>query len=70
MKVTGPPDLKDYGPEANIRRKPGPSKHLQDSVVLAWWDKANSMGGFHRLGHQPNYGGGDTISLWNNLNTP
>jgi hypothetical protein len=70
MKITGRPDLKDYGPEANIRQPPGTSKHWQDSVVLAWWDETNSISSFHRLGHQPNYEGGSMISLWNNLMSP
>jgi len=55
MKATTRPDLKEHGPEANIRQKPGPSPHWQDSVVLAWWEPSLSIGGFHRLGYQPNH---------------
>jgi hypothetical protein len=70
MKVTGRSDLKECGDEVNVRQPPGPSEHWQDSVVLAWWDTENDIGGFHRLGHQPNYKDGPMVSLWNNLMSP
>jgi hypothetical protein len=70
MKVTGESDLKDYGNEIHVRQKPGTSEHWQDSVVLTWWDTKNEIGGFHRLGHQPNYKHGPMVTLWNNLMSP
>jgi hypothetical protein len=70
MKVTGGPNLKEYGDEYNIRQQPGPSEHWQDSVVVAWWDMDNEIGGFQRLGHQPNYKGGPMVSLWSSLMSP
>ncbi|KAH7110717.1 hypothetical protein EDB81DRAFT_894669 [Dactylonectria macrodidyma] len=37
------------GDEANVRQPPASHEAFQDSVVLAWWDPANRIGGFHRL---------------------
>jgi hypothetical protein len=38
--------------------------------VLVWYDEANKMGGFHRLGHEPNIVDGGMIVLWNVLVGP
>jgi hypothetical protein len=70
MKVTGESDLKDHGDEIHVRQKPGTSEHWQDSVVLTWWDTKNEIGGFHRLGHQPNYKDGPMVTLWSSLMSP
>jgi hypothetical protein len=56
--------------DVNHRMPHGTSEHWQESVVLAWWDKENDIGGFHRLGHQPNYKDGPRASLWSNLHAP
>lgn len=42
----------------------------QESVVLAWWDLENQVGGFHRIGHEPKWPDGPIISLMNNIFTP
>ncbi|OCK74033.1 kinase-like protein [Lepidopterella palustris CBS 459.81] len=76
--VTYPPELtldggntlKVHGPEANVRQKPGPAANWQESVVLVWWDNDNHVGGFHRLGHEPNVEGGGRATLWTNLISP
>jgi hypothetical protein len=70
MKVTGQPDLHDFGDEVHYRQPPGPQENWQDSVVLTWWDEENAVGGFHRLGHQPNMKGGGKITTWNYLWSP
>lgn len=43
--------------------------YWQDSVVLVWWSKENSVGGFHRLGHEPGHEGGVAV-LWSNFASP
>jgi hypothetical protein len=63
-------DLKEYGDEANVRQTPARDPLWQDSVVLVWWDDKNRVGGFHRLGHEPNVPGGGHVSLWNNIVSP
>ncbi|MDI3258179.1 MAG: hypothetical protein QJR02_00415 [Sinobacteraceae bacterium] len=63
-------ELKVHGPEAHGRQQPGREENWQDSVVLVWWDQANGVGGFHRIGHEPNVKGGGRIALWTNLITP
>ncbi|KAH7086120.1 kinase-like domain-containing protein [Paraphoma chrysanthemicola] len=59
-----------YGDHANRRQKPGPQDIWQESIVLVWWDDASRVGGFHRLGHEPNRKDGPKATLWNHLITP
>lgn len=72
LKVNGPgaKTLKVYDDSVHHRQSPSDTVTWQDSVVLAWWDDTHSIGGFHRLGHEPNYPGGGSVSLWNNLIAP
>lgn len=35
----------------------------QESVLLHWYDQARGMGGFHRVGHEPNNAGG-RAAIW------
>ncbi|CAK7232119.1 hypothetical protein SEUCBS140593_008154 [Sporothrix eucalyptigena] len=62
--------IPEYGEEANIRQPLQSHPNFQDSVVLVWWDKENGLGGFHRLGHEPNRPGGGEAVLWTNIVTP
>ena len=41
----------------------------QESVTLIWWDLDNYVGGFHRIGHEPNYRHGPRVYLTNSLFT-
>ena len=41
----------------------------QESVTLIWWDRARGVGGFHRIGHEPNYRDGPRVYLTNSLFT-
>lgn len=47
--------------------KPGDHPWWQDSAVLCWWDLAHSIGGYHRIGHQPGHPDGPRIELSNNI---
>ncbi|KAH0829761.1 hypothetical protein FOPE_10156 [Fonsecaea pedrosoi] len=68
--ATGGQKLMIFGDEANNRQTPGPQPNWQESVVLVWWDECNKVGGFHRLGHEPNLPGGAKVTLWTHLITP
>lgn len=70
LECHGGKKLTVYGDWTHVRQKPGPEPHWQDSVVLTWWDEENDIGGFHRLGHEPNVPGGGRIALWTNLMSP
>lgn len=41
----------------------------QESVTLIWWDLDNYVGGFHRIGHEPNRQEGPMVYLTNSLFT-
>jgi hypothetical protein len=69
MKVSDGRVLPRLGDEANSWQPPRPEQNWQDSVVLVWWDLENNIGGYHRIGHEPNVEGGK-IALWNNLLSP
>ncbi|KAF2498281.1 kinase-like protein [Lophium mytilinum] len=69
-KVSGGKTLQIYGDEVNGRQKPGPQENWQNSVVLVWWDDKSAVGGFHRLGHEPNLKDGGKVVMWNYLLSP
>src|SRR5208282_385707 len=48
----------DEGPHAS-------SEHplWQESVLLHWYDQRQGIGGWHRIGHEPNNSGG-RVALW------
>lgn len=43
----------DEGPHT-----PGESALWQESLLLHWYDREQGIGGWHRLGHEPNHSGG------------
>jgi len=55
---------KDEGAHAH-----GSEANWQESVVLVWWDLRQSIGGYLRLGHEPNHNGGEAV-IWSNVVTP
>ena len=55
------------GPAFERRQTPQSDPWWQDSVVLCWWDAGNRIGGFHRIGHQPNLPDGPSVELSTNL---
>ncbi|KAL6400868.1 hypothetical protein AUP68_16586 [Ilyonectria robusta] len=69
-----------HGPQTNtfmvrsddtkIRQPPGLTPNWQESVVLVWWDDEHKIGGFHRLGHEPNRPAGGEAIIWTNIVTP
>ena len=69
MEIEGGGRVHVYGPEDEAAHTPGPQPHWQESVVLIWWDARRGVGGYHRIGHEPNHDGGHAV-LWHNLFTP
>lgn len=70
MQVVGGGTVIELGPETEGPHAPQPDEFWQESVVLFWWDTNSGVGGYHRIGHEPNYRDGPIISLWNNIFTP
>lgn len=70
MKVEGDGRVVERGPDEEGRHEAGGNEFWQESVVLVWWDLKNRVGGFHRIGHEPNWRDGPIISLFNNIFTP
>lgn len=51
-------DLHRFTPRDEIAHTPGDHPWWQESVVGVWLDSASGVGGFHRIGHEPNHAGG------------
>jgi hypothetical protein len=53
-------------PEPDERpHQPGEQENWQESFVLIWFDLKQNIGGFFRLGHEPNYNGGRSQFMTN-----
>lgn len=70
MQVVGGGSVIEYGPKDEVRHVPEPDELWQESVVLFWWDTARGVGGYHRIGHEPNVKTGPAVLLFNNIYTP
>jgi hypothetical protein len=70
MEIVGGGNIIEYGPKEELRHTPDENEFWQESVVVFWWDMEHNVGGYHRIGHEPNYRDGPIISLWNNIFTP
>lgn len=70
MKIAGGGNVHEVGPEDEGPHPVGAQGLWQESVVLVWWDRARGVGGFHRIGHEPNRDDGPHCTLWNNLWAP
>lgn len=70
MKLENGTALKILGDEVNYWQVPVAVPNWQDSVVLTWWDSGNEVGGFHRIGFEPNHPDGPKIALWSHLASP
>lgn len=53
--------------ERELAHLPGDAENWQESLLLVWGDPTAGIGGFHRIGHEPNKGSGD---LWSGVVTP
>jgi hypothetical protein len=70
MEIIGGGSVIEYGPKEEVPQKIGADPFWQESVVLVWYDAKNQIGGFHRIGHEPNCEAGPQVSLSNNIFSP
>ncbi|MCY4425443.1 MAG: hypothetical protein OXC05_00220 [Halieaceae bacterium] len=70
MEIVGGGKVIELGPEHEGPHEIEEHEFFQESVVLVWWDFENSIGGYHRIGHEPNWRDGPHINLFNNLFSP
>lgn len=69
MKIYGGGNMLVYPPLDEFPHTPGPEENWQESFVLIWYDLKQSVGGFFRLGHEPNAHGG-RIAVMCNIFSP
>ena len=69
MKAIGGGKMHEYPTKDEVPHAPGKQEYWQESVVLIWWDPKNAVGGYYRIGHEPNRDGGIT-SIWATVHTP
>ncbi len=69
MEVIGGDNVVIRGPEDEGPHPAGKDEWWQESVTLIWWDLDNYVGGFHRIGHEPNQKDGPKVYLTNSLFT-
>jgi len=69
MKMLSGGEMHQYPPEDECPHKPGSESQWQESFVLVWWDKNNAVGGYCRVGHEPNHEGGLAV-IWAAVHTP
>lgn len=70
MDIIGGGTVIERGPADEGPHPIGTQTLWQESVVLVWWDRAQNIGGFHRIGQEPNRKDGPHVTLWNNLWSP
>ena len=69
MEVIGGGSVVVRGPEDEGPHPASNNEWWQESVTLIWWDLDQYVGGFHRIGHEPNYKDGPHVYLTNSLFT-
>lgn len=70
MEVVGGGNAKEWGPEDEGPHAIEDHEFFQESVVLVWWDMENQIGGYHRIGYEPNWRDGAHVNLFNNIFSP
>ena len=69
MEMIGGGKMHVYPPGDETPHQAGTQTYWQESVVLTFWDTQNAVGGYFRIGHEPNFNGGQ-VALWSNVLTP
>jgi hypothetical protein len=69
MDMMGGGWMHEYPPADERPHAPGPQPSWQESMVLLWWDAKNAVGGYFRIGHEPNFNGGEAV-IWTAIFTP
>ena len=70
MEMLGGGKMHEYPATDEGPHKPGPQENWQESVVLIWWDANNAVGGYCRIGHEPNRKGGGEVAIWTAVHVP
>jgi len=55
-----------FSPRDELRHAAGEEAIWQESTLLHWFDRGRGIGGWHRLGHEPNNRGGRAV-IWSYL---
>lgn len=69
MDVVGGGSVVIRGPQDEGPHEASSHEWWQESVTLIWWDLDRYVGGFHRIGHEPNFKRGPHVCLTNSLFT-
>lgn len=69
MEIEGGGKLAVFSDQDELPHKPGQQKNWQESFVIIFYDEKQSVGGFFRLGHEPNYNGGQS-QIFSNIFSP
>ncbi|MET0987243.1 MAG: hypothetical protein ABW034_17760 [Steroidobacteraceae bacterium] len=69
MDVIGGGSVVIRGPDDEGPHPASSDEWWQESVTLIWWDLDRYVGGFHRIGHEPNFKQGPHVCLTNSLFT-
>ncbi len=69
MEAIGGGKMHEYPAADELPHTPGKQPTWQESVVLIWWDPVNAVGGYYRIGQEPNHNGGET-NIWATVHTP
>ena len=69
MDIVGGGKMHVYPSSDEYPHTKGDHEHWQESYVLHFYDLKQNLGGYFRIGHEPNCNGG-TIALWSNIVTP
>jgi hypothetical protein len=56
------PNVKFLAPKDEWRHPRGDETTWQESVVMHWYDADAGVGGYHRIGHEPNHDGGRAVA--------
>jgi hypothetical protein len=69
MEMVGGGKMHQYPATDECPHTPGPQESWQESFVLLWWDAKNAIGGYCRMGHEPNHNGGEA-NIWLAVHVP
>jgi hypothetical protein len=69
MEIEGGGKLALFSAKDELPHEPGDHPNWQESFVIIWYDAEQAIGGFFRLGHEPNYDGGQT-QIFSNIFSP
>jgi hypothetical protein len=69
MEIEGGGKLAVYPAQDELPHEPGSHVNWQESFVIIFNDEEQSVGGFFRLGHEPNFNGGQT-QIFSNIFSP